>query len=138
MGDDSSRSIVKTLKNEWSLFWDAFQGEDKEAENSENKIENGKLEVLSLDQIREMTKALVEDRKKLNQKLELVAKEIDLNSAKLESLRLVGAEEEETLKRIHDLHDLGQNMATALSNLDKKLRDIRDKENRLQEDLISS
>lgn len=138
MGDDSSRSIVKTLRNEWSLFWDAFQGDEKEAGKSEETFANGKLEILSLDQVREITKALVEDRKTLNQRLELVSKEIDLNSAKLESLRLVGAEEDETLKRIHDLHDLGQSMATALSNLDKKLREIREKEDRIQEDLISS
>lgn len=139
MGDDSSRSIVKTLKNEWSLLWDAFQGEENEtAKSTDDAFVNGKLEVLSLDQIREMTKALVEDRKKLNQKMESLSKEIDLNSAKLESLRLVGGEEEDTLKRIHELHDLGQSMATALTKLDKQLREIRDQEDKIQEDLISS
>lgn len=138
MGDDSSRSIVKTLKNEWSLFWEAFQGETEEVGKSENLLENGKLEVMSLEQIREITKALVEDRKKLNQRLELVSKEIDLNSAKLESLKLVGAESDDILKRIHDLHDLGQSVAMALSQLDTKLKEIREKEVRLHEDLISS
>lgn len=137
MGDDSSRSIVKALKNELSLLWDAFQGEEENT-NSKNPSINGKLEVLSLDQIREITRALVEDRKKLNQKLESVSKEIDLNSAKLESLRLVGAEDEDTLKRIHELHDLGQSMVTALSKLDKQLRYIREKEDQIHEDLISS
>lgn len=138
MGDDSSRSIVKALRNEWSLFWDAFQGDEKVTGKSEEIFGSGKLEVLTLDQIREITRALAEDRKKLNQKLELVSKEIDLNSAKLESLRLVGAEGEDVLQRIHDLHDLGQSMATALSNLDTKLREIREKENKLHEELISS
>lgn len=132
MGDDSSRSIIKALKNEWSLFMEAFQG-DKE----EDVFETGKLEVLGMEQIREMTKALVEDRKKINQKLESLSKEIDLNSAKLESLRLVGAEEDITLKRIHELNDLGQSMAQALSKLDKKLREIRETENKIQEELIS-
>ncbi|WP_374075890.1 hypothetical protein [Bdellovibrio bacteriovorus] len=132
MGDDSSRSIIKALKNEWSLFLEAFQG-DKE----EDVFETGKLEVLGMEQIREMTKALVEDRKKINQKLESLSKEIDLNSAKLESLRLVGAEEDITLKRIHELNDLGQSMAQALSKLDKKLREIRETEDKIQEELIS-
>ncbi|WII72518.1 hypothetical protein QJS83_01370 [Bdellovibrio sp. 22V] len=137
MGDDSSRSIVKALKNEWSLFWEAFQGEDKEvpAKTAEETLD-GKVEVLSLDQIREMTKALVEDRKKLNQKLESLSKEIDLNSAKLESLRLVGGEEDDTMKRITELHDMGQSMAMTLAKLDKQLREIREQEDRIHEDVV--
>lgn len=142
MGDDSSRSIVKSLKNEWSLFLEAFQGEDHESEakpqDSQDAFSTGQLEILDLDQIREMTKALVEDRKKLNQKLESLSKEIDLNSAKLESLRLVGAQEDETMNRINELHDLGQSMAQALQKLDKKLRSIREQEDRLNEELLTS
>ncbi|UXR64145.1 hypothetical protein EZJ49_13850 [Bdellovibrio bacteriovorus] len=142
MGDDSSRSIVKSLKNEWSLFLEAFQGEDHESEkksqDSQDAFAHGQLEVLDLDQIREMTKALVEDRKKLNQKLESLSKEIDLNSAKLESLRLVGGQEDETMNRISELHDLGQSMAQALQKLDKKLRSIREQEDRLNEELLTS
>lgn len=136
MGDDSSRSIVKSLKNELSLFLEVFQG--KEVDDSKDAFETGKLEVLSLEQIREITRALLEDRKKINQKMESLSKEIDLNSSKLESLRLVGAEDEETLKRIHELNDLGQSMSLALTKLDKRLREIREQENKIQEDLISS
>jgi hypothetical protein len=138
MGDDSSRSLVKALKNEWSLFWEAINGEESEFGKADSEFE--KMDpptVMSLDQVRELTRKLVEDRKKLNQKLELISKEIDLNSAKLESLRLVGAEGVETLERIHELNDLGQNMAVALVNLDKKLREIREREDRINEELIS-
>ncbi|MFV8248839.1 hypothetical protein ACES2I_16755 [Bdellovibrio bacteriovorus] len=139
MGDDSSRSIVKSLKNEWSLFLEAFQGEDAdETKPSQDAFATGQLEVLDLEQIREMTKALVEDRKKLNQKLESLSKEIDLNSAKLESLRLVGGEEDETMSRINELHDLGQSMAQALQKLDKQLRNIREQEDKLNEELLTS
>lgn len=135
MGDDSSRSIVKALKNEWSLFWEAFQGEET---SSDDSFKTGKLEVLTSEQIHEMTKALVEDRKKLNQKMETVSKEIDLNSAKLESLRLVGAEDSDTIARINELTDLGQSMTTALTKLDQQLRVIREQQDRLQDDLITS
>ncbi|MBO9667472.1 MAG: hypothetical protein J7501_11755 [Bdellovibrio sp.] len=133
MGDDSSRSIVKSLKNEWALFWEAFQGEEV-TDETKDAFESGKLEVLSLNQVREITKALIEDRKRLNQKLETLSKEIDLNSAKLESLRLVGGEEDETLKRIHELNDLGQSMAMALEKLDSQLRTVRNKEIEIQEE----
>ncbi|MGE5087076.1 MAG: hypothetical protein ACM3MG_12295 [Bacillota bacterium] len=132
MGDDSNRSIVKSLKNEWALFWEAFQGEDEEGQP---KLETGKLEVLSLSQVREITKALIEDRKRINQKLETLSKEIDLNSAKLESLRLVGAEEENTLARINELNDLGQSMATALEKIDNQLRAVRERESQLHQEI---
>lgn len=137
MGDDSSRSIVKSLKKEWALFLEAFQG-DEEAEagkagKSEENFENGSVQVLSLERVRELTKALTADRKRLNQKLETLSKELDLNSAKLESLRLVGGDEDETVSRIHELNDLGQSMAEALAKLDKKLRDVREKEMEIQE-----
>lgn len=127
MGDDSSRSIVRALKIEWSLFWEAFQKEDKEILPVE------KLEVMSLEQARDIAKSLSNDRKLINQKLESLTKEIDLNTAKLEGLRLVGASLEETLKRIEELNDLGQTMATSLEKVDDKLRKLRDRENTLRE-----
>ncbi|QDK39219.1 hypothetical protein [Bdellovibrio sp. NC01] len=132
MGDDSSRSIVKSLKKEWALFLEAFQGDD-EADKNDASFEDSKVEAMSLDRVRQITKGLTEDRKKLNQKLETLSKELDLNSAKLESLRLVGGDEDETLNRIHELNDLGQSMAEALAKLDKKLREVRTKELEIQE-----
>ncbi len=148
MGDDSSRSIVKSLKKEWSLFLEAFQGEeDSESEKSEKSDKSAKssakskdafdfanVEVMDLDKVREITKGLTEDRKKLNQKLETLSKELDLNSAKLESLRLVGGNEDETFQRIQELNNLGQAMAEAMAKLDKKLRDARSKEMEIQEE----
>ena len=132
-GSSSGNSIVKTLKNEWALLWGAFQ-EEENSEKQEELLDDGKLEVMTLDQIREITRNLTEDRKKMNQKLESLSKEIELNSAKLEGLRLVGGAEDETLKRIHELNDLGQNMAEALAVLDKKLRDVRAKAEEIQEE----
>ncbi|WP_413585509.1 hypothetical protein [Bdellovibrio sp. HCB274] len=134
MGDDSNRSIVNSLKNEWALFWEAFQGDEEVTDETKNAFEAGKLDVLSLSQVREITKALIEDRKRINQKLETLNKEIDLNSVKLDSLRLVGAEENETMNRIHELNDMGQGMAIALQKLDEQLRAVRDKEVEIQEE----
>lgn len=131
MGDDSSRSIVKSLKKEWALLMEAFHGDEES--DSDEAFENSNVEVMSLDKVRELTKALTEDRKKLNQKLETLSKELDLNSAKLESLRLVGGDDSETLNRIHELNDLGQTMAEALAKLDTKLKAVRSKEIEIQE-----
>ena len=132
MGDDSSRSIVKSLKKEWALFLEAFQGDEAD-ETKEDGFDKAQVEVLDMDKIRQLTRALTEDRKKINQKLETLNKELDLNSAKLESLRLVGGSEDETIDRIHELNDLGQKMAEALMKLDSKLKDIRNKELEISE-----
>ena len=134
MGDGSSRSIIKSLKNEWSLFLEAFHGEEHD---DKTELLEATAEPLDLDQIRQMTKNLVENRKKLNQKMESINKEIDLNSAKLESLRLGGGEDQEILTRIHELNDLGQGLATALNKLDQRLRSIREQENLINEEMIS-
>jgi len=118
MNDDGSKSVVKNLKNEWALFWDSISGDEKE----KDAFETGKLEVLNLEQLREIIKALSQDRKRLNQKLESLNKELELNSVKLESLRLVGGEDEDTLKRIGELNDIGQVLSEQLSKLDEKIK----------------
>lgn len=129
MGDDSSRSIVKALKNEWSLLWDALQ-RDK---HGDEDLEEGS----NLELVKAQTKALLQDRKKINEKLESLNKEIELNAAKLESLRLVGADSEPTLNRLSELSDVGQTLATLMQKVDTRLRDAREKEDKLQQALLS-
>lgn len=130
----SSRSIVKGLKNELSLFMEVFQGEDSESKESMTPVQ----ETLTLEDIRSMTKVLSEDRKKLNQRLESLNKELDLNAAKLESLRLVGGDHEGTLSRIHELNDLGLSLAESLEKIDQKLKQARLQEEALREELITT
>jgi hypothetical protein len=129
MNDDGSRSIVKGLKNEWALFWESIAGEG----TSQDAFETGKLEVLNADQLHEITKALSQDRKRINQKLESLNKELELNSAKLEGLRLVGGAYDDTIKRISELNDIGQILSEQLHKLDEKIRWTRVK----QEEIFS-
>ncbi|MGZ3804659.1 MAG: hypothetical protein ACXVB4_10640, partial [Pseudobdellovibrionaceae bacterium] len=74
------------------------------------------------DQLNDIIKALSQDRKQLNQKLESLHKEIELNSAKLESIRLVGGRGEDVLKRINELSDMGQLLSEQLTKLDEKIK----------------
>ena len=141
MEDDSrnSNSIVQSLKNEWSLFWESLTGEegDPAAESGEvdEAFGSGELRVLSLDDVKRLTQELSQGRKTLNQRLESLSKEIELNAAKLESLRLVGGSDEETLAKINELNDLGQRLAQQLEDLDAKLRLARSEEDRLRQEL---
>lgn len=130
MDDGSSSSAVKKLKNEWALFWESIAGEEDDSEK--DAFQTGKLEALTLEQLREITKALSQDRKKLNQKLESLNKELDLNAAKLESLRLVGGEDEATLKRIGELTDMGQTLSDQLNKLDENIRRARFSEDEIR------
>lgn len=126
MGDDSSKqirseSVVNSLKHEWSLFWESIIG-DEESDPFED-IE--KLEALSAEKIKELTRLLSQDRKRLNQKLEAIQKEIELNTAKLDTIRLVGGSDQEARNRINELSDQGQNLSLELDRLNEKLSKVR-------------
>lgn len=125
-GSNRKESFVKSLKNEWSLFWDSLSIDD--SSEDQDPFVTGKLQVLSLDNIKAMSRALSQDRKKLNQKLESLNKEIELNTIKLDSLRLVGSEDQETLKKINELSDLGQSLSLELNKIDQRLKWVREQE----------
>lgn len=124
--DNNKDSILDTLIGEWSLLWQSIS-EDSDEEQNLNPTKN-KLEVLGLDKIKEISRTLSQERKKINQSLERLHKEIDLNHAKLESLRLVGSEESNTLARLNELSDQGQNLSHRLELLDRQLRTLREQE----------
>lgn len=137
MADDGSRTrnnppknLVNNLKNEWSLFWDSLSSDFIDVE--EDPFKTGRIQVLSQEQIRDISQALSKSRRLVNQKIEALNKEIELNSAKLESLRLVGGSEEETLKRIHELSDQGQALSQELAKIDERLKLIRETEDLLK------
>lgn len=119
MDDDPTIEFKSNILTEWSLFWDSLK---KERPEIEEDFDSALLETLNLSQIKDMTRSLSQGRKKLNQKIESLNKEIELNSAKLDSLRLVGASDEDTLNRINELTDHGQKLSLELMKLDDKLK----------------
>jgi hypothetical protein len=135
MGDDSSKSIVKSLKKEWALLFEVFhQDENTEADKnrngtrSESSFEGSGIGMMSRETVRQLTKKLTEDRKKLNQQLEFLTKELEVSSAKLECLFLVGADATNTLKRIEELNDLGLSLTESLAKIEHNLGEVRSKE----------
>jgi len=135
-----NKGIVEGLKTEWALFWETILGDepsepdpaDPAKTSSKDPFVNGKLEQLSLEQIKVITKALSSDRKKLNQRLESLNKEIELNSAKLESLKLVGGEHEETYQKLNELSDLGQSLSEQLHKINDRLKSARQREDAIK------
>jgi len=134
----SSSGFVEGLKTEWALFWQTILGEDEDEEDVEVNLQskdpflNGKLETLNLEQIKAITKALSGDRKILNQRLESLHKEMNLNTAKLESLALVGGEPEDTLLRLNELNDLGSTLSEKLDDINERLKLARACEDELK------
>ncbi len=135
MGDDS-RSIVKSLKNELSMLLEVFQTENKEEVPQEHGLDF--LEELDSEEVHDAIKVLSQQRRALNQKLESVQKELDLNFAKLESLKLAKADSLDVEKRIQDLGELGATVSENLSNVDKELRNYRVREDELQAEYLES
>lgn len=132
--DDGSQkkknSFVGDLKIEWKLFWEGIVGEEEDlnAKPDKDALIIERLEVLSAEQIKALTKALSSDRKKLNQRMESLSKEIEENSQKIDSLKLVGAEVEDTEAHINELHDLGQNISEQLDKINIRLKLARKRE----------
>lgn len=135
-------TFVDGLKTEWNLFWHTILGEEPEEgdetgdssnkEKSRDPFVTGKIETLTLEQIKAITKALSSDRRKLNQRIEAVNKEVEINSAKLENLKLVGGETEETLNRLNELSDIGQNISEQLNRINDRLKIARAAEDQLK------
>jgi chromosome segregation ATPase len=134
-----SNGFVEGLKTEWNLFWETILGEEHETEadkSAENAVKDpfitGKLETLSLEQIKAITKALSSDRRKLNQRLEILNREIEENSQRLENLKLVGGESEETVKKINELNDIGQTLSEQLNRINERLKIARSREDTIK------
>lgn len=130
-----SHGFVEGLKTEWNLFWETILGDETDEDGGEepqaktkDPFVTGKLETLNLDQIKAITKALSSDRRKLNQRMETLNREIEENSQRLESLKLVGGEPEETVQKITELNDLGQTLSEQLNRINERLKLARQRE----------
>lgn len=132
LNDESEESFVETIKADWNLFWHGIIG-DEENKDPVDAFDTAKIEVLTLEQIKKITMSLSQDRKKLNQKIEEVNKEIDLNSEKIESLKLVGGDLEGTVEHINRLNDIGQQLTLQLDKLNNQLKFFR-----IREDFLKS
>ncbi len=114
-----TKPSTNPFKIEWSLFWDGLLRDHDEPEGDDP------LKALTREQISKLIKDLSAQRKQLHKQIESVNKEIELNSAKLESLKLVGSEPEETLTRINQLNDQGEALSSELQKLNQKLQWVR-------------
>jgi TolA-binding protein len=128
---NTPKSLVKNLKTEWSLFWDSISGDFLETP-PEDPFETGRVQVLTLEQVKDISRNLSKTRRQVNQKIESVNKEIESISSRLESLRLVSGAEDESLKKIHDLSDQGQALSQELAGLDERLKRVRQAEEHLK------
>lgn len=130
-------SFLENIKTEWSLFWAGLAGEDeKAAEETEIKFEDpfetGKLRVLTIEQVKKITRALSQDRKKINQRIEQINREIELNSERMESINLVGGDANETIDEINKLNDLGMKLSLQLQKVNLQLDRFRIREDELK------
>jgi DNA repair exonuclease SbcCD ATPase subunit len=120
--NNSSKSLVKNLKTEWSLFWDSISGDFIE-NPPEDPFESGHVKILTLDQVKEISRSLSKSRRQVNQKIESINKEIE---------HVSGKEDEETMRRIHELSDQGQALSQELSGIDERLKRVRAAEEQLK------
>lgn len=118
--------FVDSFKNEWSLFWEGLTGSEVEIRSHQDEeFALMKIQPMTMKQIKDITKGLSEEKMKLNQKLESIHREIELNTAKLQSVQLMGGNSDDTLLRINELTDQGQQLTSELEKLDSRLNLVR-------------
>ena len=123
-------SFLENIKTEWKLFWSALAGE--EVKESEDPFETGRLSILTIEQVKQITRALSQDRKKINQHMEAINREIDENTGRLDSIKLVGGDSTETIEEINKLNDVGIKLNHQLQKINLQLGRFRQREDELK------
>lgn len=116
------------LKIEWSLFWEGLLGDNEERAEGEEQNAEKPVVVLTREKLQALIKDLSTQKKQLHKQIEKINKELELNTTKLESLKLVGSEPEDTITRINELTDRGHELSLQLEKLDEKLKLVRNHE----------
>lgn len=125
---EENNSIISGFLKEWNVFWDNLI--QKKDEKFEVKLASP-LEDLSHEEIKTLIKSLSAQRKQLNLKLERIQKEIDLNTIKIDTLKLVGSSSDDTQAKLEELMDLGQNLTNELDRLNHQLAVARKRDEEL-------
>jgi hypothetical protein len=131
--DNFSNNLITNLKNEWALFWQSFSEDSIDSKTLPRDIVQDldfeeTMEESSEEEISDLKKSLSKNRQEIHKKLEHINKQIDLQTEKLESLRLVGGDASDTLDLIHELNDKGQALSLALEKIDQQMKWMRHNE----------
>ena len=119
----SKKTIDQQEQSESVSFWDYLTGEED--------FKTAELPALKLEEVLSLTKSLSDDRKKINQKFERIQKEMDMLLIKLDSLKLVGGDETDTMERLAELSNEGEELTLQLEKLDANLKLVRDQREQL-------
>jgi hypothetical protein len=131
-------SFLDNFKTEWKLFWHGIIGEDEnpnESKPSQNPFSPDRMRLLTVEQIKQITRALSQDRKRLHQRIEEIQKEIDVLSENIESQELVGSNTNPTILQIQKLSDIGHQLSQQLENVNNQLDRFHDRELELKLEL---
>jgi hypothetical protein len=134
-GTSSNSSKAKTFKKEWQLFWKGLIGEEfvedatfsDQILNTQERIKDFEsrlsLDVLSLEDIKAITKELSSQRKELHQKLESLNQQIEILS--------------DQPQQIAQLSDEGLKLSEELHQLNFELKQVHEREEQLTKELSS-
>jgi hypothetical protein len=127
-------SFLEGMRTEWKLFWHGIIGEEDSAgdlKESKDPFNQDRLKLMTLTQIKQITRAHSLDRKRLNQKIEQVQIEIESLTETMESQKLVGANSEQTIEKIKKLTDAGLLISQQLEKANEQIAKFRKREREL-------
>lgn len=126
MNEDSSRLLKKQgLKNEWSLLVHGFieSSDQSEKETFLDKIRSSGLKT---NELKIHSKSLSQKRRILNLRIEKIKAEMDHLGTVGENLVLVGSDMDSITERIQLLNLEGEKLSSEVSDIEKKLKKIRE------------
>jgi prefoldin subunit 5 len=132
---EEAGSFLENIKVEWKLFWMGIVGDDEAdetADEAEAFLKAGKLQLLTIEQIKQITRALSLDRKRINQRIEQIQREIESNTERIASLRLVGSDTDSTIEEISKLNDIGEKLSQQLQKVDAQMQQFHAREDELK------
>ncbi len=125
---NDSPSNMSGLQKEWSLLVHSFLDQSPQNEKIVAKLNS---QDLSLEQVKIVKKDLSQQRKSLNQNIEVIKIEIERLLAVIENLKLVGSDASAVEKQIEALHQQGEVAANQMFVTEQKINKIHDLKDRM-------
>lgn len=106
-------------------------GSDVNVEKVENPFSKGALQSVTLEQVRQIIKALSDERQRINKSIEQTRSEIEAKSDNMKNLRLARVDLNALIQEVNQLNDKGLQLSLQLQQVTHLLNHFRLREDEL-------
>lgn len=122
---DDPDPTQSTIRSEWALLLHSFLDEDSSPIEILDRIQLDP-DPMTLEEVKLLKKKLSDERKLLNQRIEVIKAQLDKNNRVLSNLELVGSDTEEVVEDNEKLQAEGESITEKLVRLDTKIKKLHE------------